>query len=155
MYFSRHIGDLLFTSAGPFITSKTTSRRFIDSTSTKTKSWKLSKKSEANQEATFGPYSSKQTVITVLKNLPYFSFCFSLILNFFNKVFSFINKFKDSFNQRNVINRIGSLVIFLHQIFVFDFKRQESVKLRFLHPKELLPRIFAAPDLVDEADWDG
>ena len=43
-------------------------RRFIKSTWTKTKSWKLSKKLEGNQKNTRFPSSSIQTMITVLSN---------------------------------------------------------------------------------------
>ena len=77
--------DLLFTSAGPFITSNPKIRGFIESTSTKTKKSKQSKKLEANQEAIMFPYCSKRTIITVLKIL-IVSVSFFLILNFSNKV---------------------------------------------------------------------
>ena len=85
--------DLLFTSAGPFISSNGRIRRFIDSTWTKTKNWKQSKKLDANQENTNGLSSSKQTVITVLKR-PFFlsdflCFCLSRIKFFFKIALNF------------------------------------------------------------------
>jgi len=56
-------------SADPFITLNTKIRRFTEWTWTKTKNSKLSKKSEASQEDTGFPSSSKRTMITALEIL--------------------------------------------------------------------------------------
>ena len=94
--------DLLFTSAGPFITSNTKIRRFIDSTWTTTKNWKPSKRSEVNQQGTSLPSSSKRTVITVLEHLPFNSSRFFLILRFQINFFSQIQLFSVLKSLRNV-----------------------------------------------------